>query len=838
MAKKVTAILVLSVFVLLLVVGMAWARKFAPLPPNLNYAPENNYVTNYLLKPDRVNIFTGTTASPGTQLGTTYYDYQHNGSIPHMIARDNQAAPGGKHFTWMESADADVKNSNRYCVYNYCSPAGVYKGSTRITAGPARAGYSGVALMKDSREVLIFHYAAISGSDPRPRRSLLAIEDTAAGYGEFRYYDIPDSGVTTGMVFGEGGMWPHADIDTLNRIHVVMQSGETAAGRSSWGYTRCREIGTGVNIKLVCESYGVPPDTITRGVFTPNSKNMVASVARTGVISEIAVCSPVSQKVALIWAWPTTDTTLYQVNNDILYVESTNGGDDWIASGWGGGNPPANAINITQFKAEDTYKAYADIAAVYDYNDKLHIFWNMHKLNSKTQESDYYDVALAHWSKDTERICGTDTIRYSVVTAGKWAVTDGSPGGWNRNLCKMNAAVGVPGGSNYNNLYLSWTQFNKGDKGADGYINGEIYTAMSTNSGMTWGASRDVTNSHAPGCLAGNCDSDHWGSIAVKADSFLYHQYINDKDPGGFVQDEGSGTVNPILYYAQPVSDLVAPATPRVDWTPKSLAEPWISVANNGSTTAEFTINNIGTAQLNVTSISETVPWMSLGTGSATITEGGCPVKVDVNINCGVYSDTFLYDSIYVVSNDGAGNSSIYVPVGVVVSNTYQKAQFVNVTNGNFWMTQSNISNIGHQRWGFCLDTLGTTGSTGTLVNPLFDGSIILGQSASAPRVGRYMFDQHNMLALADFKVVNLTANPTNLNAIMVKKRFAPMNPVPPEWGNWWCWGAEEYDVIFKPGTSANSLERWVMVQYLKLFKYDPPDWWSASWPCPGSVCG
>jgi hypothetical protein len=223
---------------------------------------------------------------------------------------------------------------------------------------------------------------------------------------------------------------------------------------------------------------------------------------------------------------------------------------------------------------------------------------------------------------------------------------------------------------------------------------------------------------------------------------------------------------------------------------------------------------------------------MSLGTTSAIITEGGCPVEVTVNINCGAYSETFLYDSIYVQSND----TNVYVPVGVVVSNVYKKAQFVNVTNGNFWMTQSNISNIGHQRWGFCLDTLGTTGNTGTLVNPLFDGSIILGQQASAPRVGRYIFDEQNMLALADFKVVNLTANPTNLNAIMVKKRFAPMNPVPPEWGNWWCWGAEEYDVIFKPGTSANSLERWLMVQYVKVFKYDPPLWWKGTYPCPGTV--
>ena len=64
------------------------------------------------------------------------------------------------------------------------------------------------------------------------------------------------------------------------------------------------------------------------------------------------------------------------------------------------------------------------------------------------------------------------------------------------------------------------------------------------------------------------------------------------------------------------------------------------------------------------------------------------------------------------------------------------------------------------------------------------------------------------------------------------------MNPLPPSWGNWWCWGVEEYDVIYTSGgiTAATDKEKWIMMQYVKLFQYSPVDWWNPSYPCPGSV--
>jgi hypothetical protein len=816
MAKKVTAIFVLSVFALLLVVGMAWARKQAPIPL-LNYARED-YVTNYLLKPAGEYSFLGTIHSPYTAIvGYTYYDYQHNASIPPIIANDYQAGGGGKHFTWMELEAADL-TSNRFMDYNYVSPAGNWLGAARISETLCRGGYTALGVMNNSREVVCFHYASTCGSDPRARRTVLAIEQTTPGYNEFLgTFDISDS--ATG--FGEGGMWPHMAIDSLNRIHVVMQSGETAAGKSWWGYTRVTELSVS---QVRCESPGIASKTVNKGVF--NDTRMVARVARTGTISEIVATSPVSKKVALIWQWPTSDTSYYQTGNDIYYLESTNGGEDWLNSGfpeW-----PDIGTNITQFKKTDNYKAYCDIAAVYDYSDKLHIIWNAHRLNTETGAYNFDDVALMHWSAGTTgQLCGTppDTfrVRYNVIAAGEWEAVAGA---WNRNMAKIGAGVGVSGGSNYNYIYCNWTQFNPNDVADNGYTNGEIYVSVSTNSGKTWDAPRNVTNSPDAGCLADDCDSDHWSSMAARVDSFLYLQWVNDRDAGGIPQQEGEFTLDPILYYRYP--SWTPGVAARMDWTPKNYAIPWISVPNNGSTSKKVSISNIGTATLSVTSVTTSASWIGIGSYPASIAEGGCPGDLNITINCGLYSETFLADSIRVQSNDGAGNSDIYIKVNVVVSNTYKTPKFVAVGNGNFVLTESNLGNIGNQLFGMNLDTLATT----NIVNPIFDGSIILGQMASAPRVGRDIFDEQYMLALDTFKVVTKAG----VGSQIIKKRYAPMNPMPPEWSNWWCWGVEEYDVIFSSGATKSSAERWLLLQYVKVFQYPPPTWWKPGFGCPGTV--
>jgi hypothetical protein len=201
-----------------------------------------------------------------------------------------------------------------------------------------------------------------------------------------------------------------------------------------------------------------------------------------------------------------------------------------------------------------------------------------------------------------------------------------------------------------------------------------------------------------------------------------------------------------------------------------------------------------------------------------------------MTINALGHTEEFLYDSIRIQSNDMAGNGDIYVRVAVIVSNVYKEPKFKAVGNDNFVLTESNLGNIGHQIFGMNLDTLETVAED--IVNPIFDGSIILGQrTATDTVVGRYIFDEQYMLALDTFKVVTKAG----VGSKIIKKRFAPMNPMPPEWGNWWCWGVEEYDVIFS-SSDTTSKESWLLLQYVKVFQYPPPTWWEDTLLCPGTV--
>ena len=85
-----------------------------------------------------------------------------------------------------------------------------------------------------------------------------------------------------------------------------------------------------------------------------------------------------------------------------------------------------------------------------------------------------------------------------------------------------------------------------------GFSNGDIFLQYSWDSGATWIEPINLTNSPSPGCAAGDCDSDHWSSIAETVDDSLYIIYIEDKDAGGIPFDEGIATTNPVKYLAYP----------------------------------------------------------------------------------------------------------------------------------------------------------------------------------------------------------------------------------------------------------------------------------------------
>jgi hypothetical protein len=244
--------------------------------------------------------------------------------------------------------------------------------------------------------------------------------------------------------------------------------------------------------------------------------------------SAVVTSSPVSSKSVVAFAYPTVSGSAWY--NDIHYVESPDGIDwDWIN----------DRINVTEYgQGGDSLFAFTDLDAVYDFNDNLHIIWNAQWASDQVV---YYKTFLFHYDSQSGMIS-------EVSSSDSVWISGCSPGAWNRPICKM--SLGVQQGTNA--LYTAYTRFDTSDCSAGGYANGDLYTQYSFDGGSSWSAPENMTNSSTPNCLPGDCDSDHWPSMAERVDDYLHIFYVNDKDAGGIPQTEGTVTLNPMLYLAYP----------------------------------------------------------------------------------------------------------------------------------------------------------------------------------------------------------------------------------------------------------------------------------------------
>jgi len=244
--------------------------------------------------------------------------------------------------------------------------------------------------------------------------------------------------------------------------------------------------------------------------------------------SAVIASSPVSGKSSIVYAAATVSGSPWY--NDIFYLETPDGVTwDW-SGGW---------INVTEYGQDnDSLFAFTDIDALYDFNDNLHVVWNAHWATDQTL---YYKTFIFHFDSQS------GTISEVSSSDSAWSLNC-SPGIWNRPICKM--SLGVQQGSNA--LYTVYTRFDTTDCSAGGYANGDLYMQYSLDDGWSWSVPENITNSSTPDCLPGDCDSDHWSSMAERVDDYLHILYVNDKDAGGAPQSEGTLTLNPMLYLAYP----------------------------------------------------------------------------------------------------------------------------------------------------------------------------------------------------------------------------------------------------------------------------------------------
>ncbi|MBD3233194.1 MAG: T9SS type A sorting domain-containing protein [candidate division Zixibacteria bacterium] len=435
--------------------------------------------------------------SPGVQVGTTYYDYQSNGSSGTRITRHTC----GTHFLWMNGIGQ--WSGNRWVYYNFMDPDGNlnWPGGTQVSEVQG-AGYCQLDQSSMGYAVAAFHSSA-------NMLVTLGIDD-GCGNGNFTLYDPPES--VTGY---NDFFWPYVAYDNGGRVHITCTENTGIAGDpQAFGHTFTSDPNTWPDLTLCNDG----DDIMT--------------------VNPIVVASPVDDKVAIVFLQARTLVDPDQYNNDVCYHESLDG-QTWNY---------ADITNVTNYQMADTIRAYTDVDAVYDNNGDLHILWNTPFYDEINGTISTDACFLWHWSEAT----GIDMV------ADGWFPS--FPGAWNRTISKMSIGVGTD-----NTLYALWTQFNDDDVSAGGYSNGELYLSSSSDGGETWADAVNLTNTPTPGCLPGDCDSDHWSSMAEMVDDQVHILYINDKDAGGIPQSEGAATENPVLYLTY---DVGAVPCCDVDMTP------------------------------------------------------------------------------------------------------------------------------------------------------------------------------------------------------------------------------------------------------------------------------
>ncbi len=296
------------------------------------------------------------------------------------------------------------------------------------------------------------------------------------------------------------GMWPMVTIDRQDRVHVAyFWYGGGREGVRNIGYVRSDDNGQTWTEPVKVDSALTPSFMITS--------------------------SPVSDKVAIVYS---NNLTWEPVG--VSYIQSTDG----VNWDWEGGEVDVTNYPPTPFVTGD------DIDAIYDYNDNLHIVWNAQACYEYGND----DVYIRHYDASSGQT--------NVITSAPPWPTDipCMVGWWNGPICKMSIAA-----TTASMLAVSYTRFDPKDCSLGGSADGEIFMNISSDLGLTWSVPVNLTHSWTPDCAAGDCNSDHWSSMAERINNYAHLFYVNDKDAGDREFGEGSYTVNPMLYFRIPLEE-------------------------------------------------------------------------------------------------------------------------------------------------------------------------------------------------------------------------------------------------------------------------------------------
>jgi hypothetical protein len=692
--------------------------------------------------------------SPGLFVGTSTYDLQSNCRQNRQIDwRGTQTM----HIIWMRAEDSvtfndGLRRGTGYEAWDTDEGAFVFAGPNggcdvhpRLNGTVVNySGYVGLDVDTEGKAVIGNHHreganyhttvwydftAAACFFSPYKR----AVPDSVQQYGleDEPYYDDGDWRM----------IWPQIEYQVYNGdtiTHAVSMQWETAnptIDPSAFSYFR--RVGS---------------DTLGQWDYPPMVLDWCPA------ISQCVTASRVSGKVAILWqACPGEfpgDTISHDregldpglgVNqriNDIFYKISNDMGASW-----------GDRVNLTAYDStQGGWLGHGEMSVLIDSDDYLHVLWPAREITPMDPAvgglgnyTNFWGSRLLHWDEYN------DAIR--PVKDANWPLPDSAcvGGAWNEMSivkCMISECD--------NKFYATFVQFNDINNGIandchagrfDGTYsvntaNGEIYISVSNDGGFSWDIARNLTNTYTPYCYENDdlglpvCESDHYPAVSrfgqqlgdadfsgatvidpsgdYAGDWYLDVFYLNDKFPGACMQDDGIWTINPYKWFRVPCVEPIP--NPVLVYSPSIINQPtWTKPSIQLDTTV--LLENVGNADLTIAAITTgevngPSGWLGVGTGGPLVLgyASGSTYDLTVNLNDGgvVTDQPHVLEGFVIFESDAIGGSVDSLPITLIVADTVQAPEWVDIRTSCKRMIFSNHGNVGQSGVGsYNLDYIG-----------------------------------------------------------------------------------------------------------------------------------
>ncbi|MBI5059600.1 T9SS type A sorting domain-containing protein [candidate division KSB1 bacterium] len=480
------------------------------------------------------------------EAGTTWYDYQHNGTAGHMIGVDQL---GYVQVVWMNGLNAQF--NPRHAYWNIWDPATLEFGSSsgsQVNAS-TRAGYVAQVTNADGWSFPTFH--EVTTGDPFMGTAI----DFLPGSGAFTVTQPTHTTNGGGCVGGAPcqTIWPKIDQGPDGNLHVVTTEGGGGAGDPQWifysrGVPEYDEFDQGVQITW--------QDVYNGEQYMPIEQVMT--------IAPDVAASPWSNRVAIAYLHPRDPDFATQWNNDLYLLVSEDGGVNW--------NEPINVTNFPEPDFDcasgdslvcnlDTFRLYTDCNVMFDHLDNIHVafttraYFGVGGYGNAGPFTWIDESGIWHWSEEYEEFTPIVNAYYFQTIQGGTLIDVGA---WQLNAQRPCLAEDTI--THY--FYCSYQLYDSNSYSDQFFPMGDAYVSVSCDGGRFWSEATNVTETDGgqstppPGSLSERDITVAKYVTYAEGQGYLHMEYVLDHDAGGIPQDEGVATLNPVVYQRIPIADI------------------------------------------------------------------------------------------------------------------------------------------------------------------------------------------------------------------------------------------------------------------------------------------